>query len=180
MAELEGKDRIAQHLLTYHPLDETLELVARVTSEVTGLDRIVIYRFDGEKLGAIAATTKGSLVPRQDLAGLDNSRAQGALAGVLASRSIVNAEDGFAVVPIQRGEDVVGIIEIAHHEEVPDDALQSTASFALQAAIANMNDAQIQQDAGQWKGQIAEILKLDNVLDIQDLDRLADDSRRGS
>ena len=179
VAELEGKDRIAQHLLTYHPLDETLELVARVTAEVTGLDRIVIYRFDGERLTPIAATTEGSPVPRQDLAGLDSSRSHGALAGVLASRSIVIAGDGFAAIPIQRGEDVVGIIEIAHHEEVPNDALQSTASFALQAAIA-MNDAQIQQDAGQWKGQIAEILKLDNVLNIQDLDRLADDSRRGS
>ncbi len=178
VTELEGKDRIAQHLLTYHTLEETLELVAQVTAEVTRLDRIVIYRFGDDTLVPVAATTDGRKVPRQDLDDLDASRSQAALAGVLASRSIVNAGDGFAIVPIQRGEDLMGLIEIAHSDEVPDDALQSTASFALQAAVA-MNDAQIQQDAGQWKGQIAEILKLDNVIEnIEDLDRLADEGRR--
>ena len=41
--ELEGKDRIAQHLLTFHSLEETLAVVLEVVINILELDQAVVY-----------------------------------------------------------------------------------------------------------------------------------------
>ena len=185
--ELEGKDRIAQHLLTYHKLEETLELVLEVISNVTGLDKAVIYLKEGNDLkpaAGVGVFEPGKLVDRRKLEGLDRSRVhQEAFETVRESKKPVNIKSPeaavtapYALVPILHGDELIGLIEVENHldkEPVPDDSLQTLESFSLQAAVA-ISDAKIQQDSGRWKDQLEEALKLDEVLEnVDQLDDLA-------
>ena len=48
--ELDGRDRIAQHLLTIHSLEETLELVLDVASQIVDLAGAAVYLAEDDRL----------------------------------------------------------------------------------------------------------------------------------
>lgn len=172
--ELEGRDRIAQHLLTYHTLEETLEVVLEVISDVTKLDRAVVYlQNDGALAPAAATGAGGRTVERDQLARLDRSsaeaeafrRARESGEPVYFEPPDTSGSTPFALVPIFRGRELLGLIEVSSgSRRVDEGVLKTLSSFALQAAVA-INDAQVQQDAGRWKDQIDEVLKLDDVIE---------------
>lgn len=177
--ELEGRDRIAQHLLTVHTLEETLGLVVQVISEVLGLDRAVIYLH--EEVGgmrpvvAIGLRAKGVATTGAELAGLQPSHLHlDTFAQVCRDRRPFRVtETGspllppFAVVPVVRGDELLGLIEVDKRwsrQPMSEEELGAVASFALQAAVA-IRDAQLQQTYHTWKGQLDEVLREAGPLD---------------
>jgi CheY-like chemotaxis protein len=177
--ELEGRDRIAQHLLTVHTLDETLRLVVQVISEVLGLDRAIIYLH--EEVGgmrpvvAIGLRAKGVATTGAELAGLEPSPVHlDAFAQVRRERRPLRVTNTgsplfppFAVVPVTRSDELLGLIEVDKRwsrQAMSREELDAVASFALQAAVA-ISDAQLQRDFHTWKNQLDEVLKDAGPLD---------------
>lgn len=178
--ELEGRDRIAQHLLTVHTLEETLSLVVQVISEVLGLDRAVIYLC--EEVGGMRPVVaiglrakKGVATTGAELAGLEPSPVHlGAFAQVRQEHRPLRVTDTgspllppFAVVPVARGDELLGLIEVDKRwsrQLISEEELGAVASFALQAAVA-IRDAQLQQTYHTWKGQLDEVLREAGPLD---------------
>lgn len=175
--ELEGRDRIAQHLLTYHSLEETLSLVLEVCSDIAGVSTASIHLTEGETLVTRSAIRAGQPVDPSELAGqapIQLSDVRNALHG----RAPVRREDGRIWIPIpgENETDLLGLIEVsAHADQTPsDEALDTLTRFAVQTAVA-ITDAQVHADAGKWKEQLDEILNMDEVVDtIEQLGELAD------
>jgi CheY-like chemotaxis protein len=178
--ELEGRDRIAQHLLTVHTLEETLGLVVEVISEVLGLDRAIIYL--EEEVGGMRPVVaigrrakKGVATTGAELAGLEPDPVHlDAFAWVRRERRPLRVtETGdpllppFAVVPVARGDELLGLIEVDKRwsrQPMSEEELEAVASFALQAAVA-IQDAQLQRDFHAWRGQFDEVLREAGPLD---------------
>jgi FixJ family two-component response regulator len=170
--ELEGKDRITQHLLTIHSLDETLGLVIAVVVEVLELERVVLYLQGETDLYPAAAfgadgqqrlVTGGQLalpaptpVQQRAFAQVQQHRRPLQVTGTAADQQL-----SFAVVPVLRGEEFLGIIEVGHRDgggPLAAAEVETVASFALQAAVA-IHEAQAQQDYASWKGRLDEVLR---------------------
>ena len=168
--ELAGKDRIAQHMLSVHSLEETLKLVLQVVSEIIEMEAAVVYLMaEGQPKAAAAVDYAGRILQPNDVLKIQPTPLHiEAFARVSETRQPVNVEhtDGsgiapFAVAPIVRGDSVLGLIEVASprtREAISTDELGVVASFALQAAMA-ISDAQIHSNMNSWKGEIAAVLK---------------------
>ena len=170
--ELEGKDRINAHLLTYHPLEDTLDLVLEVIDQVMDLDRAVIYMLAEGALKPVAAmSAPGERVPRETLDQLDPSPELRQAFTDLAQngeRRPVATPEGTAV-PIVRGDELLSCMVVDKDDHQPDaQELRTLSSFALQAAVA-INDALVQQDSGEWSAQLTDALKVDDGIDTDDL-----------
>jgi GAF domain-containing protein len=177
--ELEGKDRIAHHMLSVNSLEETLELILQIIADIIETDKAVVYLLDGDTPNAVAAI--GALQPKTialqaKLKNLEQTPIHTqAFARVVEAREPVNIKDPkgkpippFAVVPILAGDDFLGFIEIANPESmgaVSPEEVKLVASFALQAAIA-ISDAQAQSNTKAWKDELENVLK--DVSDIED------------
>lgn len=174
--ELEGKDRIAQHLLTLHELDDTLELVLEVIAEITGVGSASVYlegEVDRAPFASIGLVSSDESSDRQ--AALQSVReTHGPVRIVEPSEPSANP---FALVPILQDKKLLGIIHV--DEAVTEDVLETLMSFALQAAVA-ITDAQVQQDSSQWEGKIEEVLDDGDVVldDVESVNAL-DNPRRG-
>ena len=189
VAELEGKDRIAQHLLTYHSLEETLELVLEIVGQVLGLDRAVVYLAAAGGFRPAAATgvcAAGEKLDSEQLEGFSPTPTHlRAFTEISARRVPVNVTapaDGslppFALVPVLRGGDLLGIIEAAvanGGRQVSEAELETLSSFALQAAVA-ISDAQVRQDPGAWDDQLDEVLEIGG--ELEDAEAFEDLTRR--
>jgi len=182
VCELEGKDRIAQHLLTFHTLEETLALVLEVIADVLDVNKAVIYLTNEEQelypAAAMGLYEPKVLIPHEKLAQYEviASREE-AFLQVKAEQKTCNehtASPPFVLVPILRGNDLLGVIEVDQVGEdgiVSDESVLALNSFALQAAVA-ISDAQIQQNASQWKNQIDDVMNLDEISDsVEALDQ---------
>lgn len=163
--ELEGRDRIAQHLLTLHNLEKTLDLVLEVIAEIAEVDRAIIY-LDSEG-GLRPAATLG--FSGQAHLEPEATWHRQALADARQGRTTVNVptpDDGppFAVTPILKGDVLLGLIAVEKGgRPIPDDLLQVLERFAVQAAVA-INDAQVQQDTSRWQSQIEEVLDVNDIV----------------
>lgn len=178
--ELEGKDRIAQHLLTVHSLEETLELVIEVISDVMEIDRAVIYlKEDGEFKPAagidISADRATAAVDGQLPWSAITPIQREAFQTVAQTRQPLKIEDiegsgvpPFAVVPVLREDELIGLVQVGDRPgatPIADAELQTLASFALQAAVA-INDARIYRNFGKWQEQLDDIVE-----EVEELDR---------
>ena len=179
--ELEGRDRITQHLLKIHTLEETLELVLQVIADIMELERAVIYlkREEGgfrpaAAIGAFkaASTAAPGQLDRIDTTPLHHQtfeRVQKSLQPVNVKDPQDHSTPPFAVVPVRRGDELLGLIEASKprdHQPVADEEVQALSSFALQAAVA-ISDAQARQNFGEWQGELDDIL--DNVEELDQL-----------
>ena len=163
--ELEGRDRIAQHLLHYSDLDETLNIFAAVVREALELETIAVYLL--QDAGFRAAAAAGP-VAGDDLASahrrLEASGALGeACEKIRQNPEIAQVTDAagtepFAIVPIVRGDDLLGIVEArASAGPVSPEQLTALGSFALQAAIA-LNDAEAGSSMDEWRDDLDRML----------------------
>ena len=181
LKELEGKDRIAQHLLTFNTLEETLAVVLEVTTSVLKLDSAAIFlREEGELLAtaAIGLTERDAIIGRSELSKLSFAP-NAAAAAVLDQKSstvVADADPPIALIPILRDEDLLGLIQVENQHskrEITDADLKTLTSFALQSAVA-ITDAKVRQDPEAWRDQLDEILENDKELeDAEALDGLS-------
>lgn len=172
LKELQGKDLIAQHMLTLHSLEETLDLVLEVIGQIIQLDKAVVYLI-GDTGPAVAAafgtTEAGRPATREELQQLAiTAKHDNAFQAITDSGHPMRIEDPaentlppFAIVPILRGEELLGFIEVANpHTKLPlsEDEVQVVASFALHAAMA-IREAQTHRDLDTWRGQLDEVMR---------------------
>ena len=179
--ELEGKDRIAQHLLTFHSLEETLVVVLEVVAQITGVTRAVVYLEEEEGLrpaAAIRSAGGGTAFQQEELPPHAAPAADFALVRKsLEPVRVATSQPPRALVPILRQGALLGLIEVEESPDRPlDEAdLRTLASFALQAAVA-ISDAQVRQDPESWKDQLDEVLEIHQELEeVESLDQLSDD-----
>ncbi len=170
--ELEGKDRIAQHMLSVNSLEETLELVLQVIGDIIEMDKSIIYLLDGgqpKPTAAIGIYSPKAIVAQSDLEDIKKTPLhESAFAQVLEQKKPVNIKDTksksispFAVVPILRGDDLLGYIDVSNSDNkdaISSEEVDMVASFALQAAMA-ISDAQSHKDISSWKVQLEDVLK---------------------
>lgn len=178
--DLEGKDRIAQHLLTVHSLEETLDLVLEVISDILGLERILIYlKEDGDfKLAAAMGVFEPKTIVGPDrLEAVEATPSHLRAFAVVEERreplNVIDPEEGaivpYALVPILRGDEFLGFIQL---DNAPSDRpitaedLQTVASFALQTAVV-ISESQSHKDFSTWKEQVD--ANLEGLEDLEDL-----------
>ena len=121
--ELEGRNRIAKHLMRVHTMEGTLEEVLKVLSQTLRLERAVIHLADGDRLHPSAAIrlhdqekepevydpgeVESAAVVRQTLEIARKSR---------QSQNVTDPQapfvSPFAVVPILRDDELLGLIEV--------------------------------------------------------------------
>ena len=176
--ELEGRDRIQQHLLTIHPLEETLQTVLEVTVDVVGVDNAVIHLLDesGRSLRPVAGI--GDLVAGQPGCSLSNLAKRPAHAQVfqeaLDRGDPVNVSGGivrvgeedievcpFAAVPILKGGQRFGVIEVDRSTTgtpIGEDELRTILNFGLKAAVA-ISDSQLKEDLPKWEVDFDDVLR---------------------
>ena len=164
--ELEGKDRIAQHLLTFHSLEETLAVVLEVITSILDLDQAVVYLAaeDGYNPAAAIGLVGESLEDRSAGRFSGSSPWAQALAAVTVQQVPVETATDHpgALVPIVREGVVVGLIEVGNPRSgraLAETDLGTLGSFALQAAVA-IQDAQVRQDPEAWEDQLDEVLEI--------------------
>ncbi|MCC7261170.1 MAG: response regulator [Candidatus Latescibacteria bacterium] len=179
--ELEGKDRIAQHLLTFHSLEETLAVVLEVVAQITGVTRAVVYLEEEEGLrpaAAIRSAGGGTVFEQEELPPHTAPAADFALVREgLEPVRVATSQPPRALVPILRNGVLLGLIEVEESPDHPlDEAdLHTLSSFALQAAVA-INDAQVRQDPESWQDQLDEVLEIHQELGaVEGLDELSED-----
>ncbi|MBT3342204.1 MAG: response regulator [Gemmatimonadetes bacterium] len=170
LRELHGRDRIARHMLTLHPLDETLQLVLEIITDLIQDTKATVHLVRGEELAAVAtsggpvrASSRGPL--------LNEARVSG------KSHKDVAAGKAFVVVPILRDAQVQGVIELERSGEIaiPDAEIRILESFALEAGLA-IGDAQIRRDPSTWENHLDEILEIETELSSEEyFDRLEGD-----
>lgn len=169
LLELECKDRIAQHMLSVHTLEETLHLVLDVISRVVPLDEAFIYLVDGDTLSPAAGISgTGALLAKDGLVGLESisEAEQEALDRAADTRepvsvSIPDEDAAFAAVPILRNTEIMGLLRVkSRGHAIPEETVDTLTSFALQAAVA-IRDAQIQADSGRWREQLDQAMDFD-------------------
>jgi FixJ family two-component response regulator len=163
--ELEGRDRINQHLLTVHTLDETLSAVIEAVQTTLDVERVVVFLPDasGQKLRPAAGAGAGA---RDDFASSDILmgiadawlREAGAVAeqAFREGRAPQAQGAGGVAVPMQRLGEVVGVI-YAHnpfsHRPLTDEDAQTLASLTAQAAVA-VSDARLYGDSEHWRAAL--------------------------
>jgi DNA-binding response OmpR family regulator len=177
--ELEGKDRIAQHLLTFHGLEETLAVVLEVVVQITGVARAVVYlEEEGGLRPAAALRAQGGVLQQEELPPRPAEPSGDFAAVRQALRPLrLAAEPPLALVPILRQGALLGLIEVEEQPGRPlgEDDLRTLASFALQAAVA-ISDAQVRQDPESWQEQLDEVLEINRELgEAEGLDQLRED-----
>jgi DNA-binding response OmpR family regulator len=171
LRELEGKDRIAEHLLKYHTLEETLELVLQVVAQLVEIERAAFYLREDDTVRIIAALGRdGRAIHAEQLAQSSlTSSLTDEFAQLKAGQSVLRAEKiPRAILPLARGGEVLGILEVVG-PVLGDEELRLLNSFGLQAAVA-ISDALIQQDMGKWEEQLDEVLEVDDNLQLEDLE----------
>ena len=161
--ELEGRDRINQHLLTVHTLEETLSAILEAVQSAIGLERAVIFLPDvsGQKLGPAAGT--GVSAP-EDSASPETLRGVSEAwireAEVVAEQAL---REGRAVerkgppdsvaVPMLRLGERVGVIFAQNpfsNRPLAEEDVQTLASLTAQAAVA-VSDARLYGDSEKWR-----------------------------
>lgn len=176
--ELEGRDRIQQHLLTIHSLDETLKLILEVIGELVRLDAAAIYLRDQatEEVKVAAALSAlpavGALFAETAKTSTLVADYQESLAKVLAAGEpvVLQGQDVWladqihkmvqvAFLPIKKRKTSLGAIAIVRTSDLPfsEANVRTVGSFGMQAAVA-IGDSLLQQDLPSLAGVLDEVL----------------------
>jgi DNA-binding response OmpR family regulator len=168
LRELEGRDRIARHMLTLHPLQETLDLVLEIISGLVDVDRAVVWTLIDDQLKA-AATSIESPEPR-------HSQVLETVRQSLRPHRGTLDDETFAIVPVVREDQLLGLIEVGKSggEPIFDQDVRILESFALEAAAA-IHDSQIRRDPQEWVGHLDEILEINDEISHEDYFRRLED-----
>lgn len=161
--ELEGRDRVLRHLLTIHSLEDTLNTILEVIYGVLNFNIGMIYIKNGQdELQLISQFPEEAkpLNPHSDLA-VDAMN----LRELRVENSLKKSHTCVAV-PICRGDDVLGVIEVCWMDgkrggQFEDDELlaheQSIYTFTVHAAIA-ITDHNLTRDKSDWSTTLDDVL----------------------
>lgn len=158
LRELQGRDRIARHMLTLHPLRETLDLVLEIISGLVEVDHTVLWTLADDEF--IVAAHSGVEAPTPK-----DPQALEAVRRSLTAHTGTADGQAYAVVPIAREGQLLGLIEVARTgtEPILDQDVRILESFAIEAAAA-INDSQIRRDPSQWEDHLDEILEIEEEI----------------
>jgi FixJ family two-component response regulator len=159
--ELEARDRINQHLLTVHTLEETLSAILEAVQSAIGLERGVIFLPDasGQKLRPVAGmgvSAPEDFAAQEALCEVPDAwvrEAEAVADQALREGRVVERPPGGVAVPMLRlGERVGALFAQNPFSERPLAAadVQTLASLAAQAAVA-VSDARLYGDSEQWR-----------------------------
>ncbi len=164
--ELNGRDRIQQHLVTLHPIDETLQLVVDVISEVLEPAWAAIYLVDNEtsELLQKKITPEEIVINEDAVRGLfdtvvSNKEAKGdKLAGVYSSGGD-HLDADVEAIPMQSTEKLYGILLVSSKNEdgFTDDEMHSLAGFCEQTTIA-LKDSELADNIPEIGGDLDNLL----------------------
>ncbi len=168
--ELEGRSRIAQHLLRVHTMDGTLEEVLKVLTQTLRLERAVVHLAQGNQLHPSAAIrlhdheeaevydpgeVESSALVRQTLEEARSSR---------QSQNVVDPQtpfvSPFAVVPILRQDELLGLIEVENfrsQRSITEAEIEVLSNLAVEVAVA-IQDVRYHESFERWKHQLERIL----------------------
>jgi len=156
--QLQGRDRIARHLLAVHPLEESLQLVLDVAADLVVVDRAALYVFQGGQLVPAAAQDQEGALPPERLAALARPRLEG---GGLVWEGGAGA---LALVAIRQEQELLGALSVDRAAPLNPEEEHLLDSLALEAAVV-INDARLRSDAATWQGCLDELLSLDERIE---------------
>ena len=156
--ELEGRDRIARHLLEFHTLEDNLAVMAAVVRESLSLAGVSCYLVRPDGLAQLA--TSG--------AAWTGRMAADVLERLQHDREVVEVDAGNGrnglLVPVLRGEQVLGAMAVlGQGNRVSGEHASALVSFALQVAVA-ISDDEAHRSIEDWNE------------DPEDIDRLLDEA----
>lgn len=166
MKELEGRDRIQQHLLNLASLEETLQVVLAVLREVLDVEAAAVYLLEGDGGLSRAAADPGAdghpalssqreKVLRQALTQKTPLliKGRGAPAG-----EETETVPQLAVVPVLKSEQPLAVIEARKSRSpfAPED-LHTITSFGMQAAVA-IRDARLRAGLPSLEAELDDFL----------------------
>ena len=167
--ELEGRDRINEHMLTVHAVEQTLALVLEVICDVLQVDRALVYLKKDDLLQPAAAIgwLDDQLHERADNL-VSSPGWTEALAQVeqQLQPAIATDDHDYLLAPMTRRGQILGLIEVqcAASRRPPEEAdLRTLNSLALQASVA-IQDAQVRLDPAQWQDELDEAIELDQEI----------------
>ncbi len=160
--ELEGRDRVLRHLLTIHKLNDTLQTILEVVADVVSVDCGVIHLKDeNNQLQPVCVSPVDS---QRSMVLAPSALARDTLAGGrMEVISPIGDKCTFMAVPICKGDDVLGVIEVCWDGEkgLSEDELlvngQTIYTFTVHAAIA-ITDHNITLDKSSWTKTLDDVL----------------------
>lgn len=140
VVQLEGRDRILEHLLTVHPLEDILTTVLEVVRDAVGAERACVHLY----------TDEGDLVPRAALLDeavesdpsrladdtLDEAEKIAVAETRASDEKAADLGDRRYGFPIHRGDLRLGVLEVAFSAEVGLDVIEVVGGYVQQASIA--------------------------------------------
>ncbi|MBU0479470.1 MAG: response regulator [Proteobacteria bacterium] len=166
LKELEGRDRIQQHLMTIHPIEESMSFILEVIATVIRLKCAATYLPSGDGKGVNVTAT----LPENFPAGSAAFSEQVALVmkdgeskvAIIDSEALDNEieELTVAVLPITVPGQILGAILIGRNGEAKFGSaeLHTMEGFAMQAAIA-VKDANMGSQLPELESNLDDILK---------------------
>lgn len=169
--ELKGRDRILQHLLTIHPLEETLQTVVEVICDVVRADVAAIHLPQEEGHAFLTAAAMSPSILEQ--LG-DRPFHLRAVQQAYTSHEIVRVDETgagrygestglqpFVVLPVLKDEQCLAIIEVDKHQSghpLSDDEMEIIEKLRVHIAMA-ISDSQIQEDLPVWEATLDDVLR---------------------
>jgi len=154
VTQLEGRDQLQKHILTIHPLDETLQVVLRTITQYNALDAAIFYLVQGAKVSpkavaGIGLSEPGQFAQKSELISLDSRIGKiSAIGQAMDEKVPVQSGRNVAFLPILKSGDVLGVLEVrcGGSRDLAGE-LPSLVSFAELAAIA-IFDSQMKRADG--------------------------------
>ncbi len=142
--ELEGWDTLHQHILTIHPEEETLRVLAGVVCKVVCCEGVGIFLLEGEELVPGLVQYEGELACLRDdgeLAALRNRVVTEQSSLLLIEDALPAAAatvaESMAIVPLGRERRVLGVVEVVTiHRSLTEEEVGKLHALASQGAIA--------------------------------------------
>jgi DNA-binding response OmpR family regulator len=152
LRQLQARDGLLRHMLRLPPLTETLDVVLQTVTQLLDVPHAAVHLTDGGGL-RLAARLGSAPSPATDL--VDEAR----------ERRTTCTRGGAAVVPLHRGDHLLGLIEVERPDaDLTVEQLSALDGVALEAAVA-LHDAQLREDPDSWDDRVDELADLTDALD---------------
>ena len=171
--ELQAWDRIQTHLLTIHPLEETLQLIIDVVHEVSQADSVHILLNDDHGAFELAASNlseeqksirQGEKTPKLWMQQLLQTVTVGQAPALLEGEKLGTLQQEMSCIvlaPILRSEKQLGLLLIARVEagkKYDEEQLHILSNFAMQAGVA-IQDSRMHFSLDELGNSLDQVLK---------------------
>lgn len=172
LKELEGRDRIQQHLLTMHPLEETLDVILEVIIDVVGADTAAVY-LNLPAGGFLYTPTTVQSAPAVEGNPAIGAIPEAQIREVISTGTpcclklpLYGSEPGqqamilsHLLMPVKGEDSLFGVITVSKQGQRPlaEEEIRIVGSFAQQATIA-IHDAQMHENISALGTSLDEVL----------------------